>query len=131
MQKSQAQRFQKFKEDWSYPDNVEAELFNLDKITKVPVSVYLGLADWICPYQINFDLAKTIPSLQNLYSVVGGSHNFAKNNKPDYMELLKKELTKTTVDTANVKTVTWDLPVEKPYGSYGSPGWTVADEAGW
>ena len=70
----EAVRFQEYVENWSNPGNMEAPLYRIDQISKVPVSIYVGEIDFICTPQVAEEYSEQFGTLQNYYNIKGAGH---------------------------------------------------------
>ena len=64
----EATRFQEYVENWSNPGNMEAPLYPIDSISKVPVSIYVGEDDFLCTPKVSEEYSKQMATLQNFYT---------------------------------------------------------------
>lgn len=85
-------RFQEFVENWS-DNNTQGKLYNLEGITKIPVSMYVAENDFICAPDQAEAAALRIGTLQNYYTIKGEGHSFPRyNGGGDYGRKLMEEL---------------------------------------
>ena len=84
--------------DWSDTQQV-GELYDLESIVSVPISLWVGENDFICPASDAADLAARLSTLQNHLTIVGGDHLlFDRANSKGYADGLISELTSEVVD---------------------------------
>ena len=84
------QRFQKFVDDWAYPDKYEADLYPLNEINQVPVTLMIGAEDTLCMAYHAYYTAEQIQSLCNVVTVDSG-HVFPAFSQ--YNKFMVAELT--------------------------------------
>ena len=90
-QNTLTQRFQKFVEDWSYPDNFEADLIPIENISQMPISLFVGLFDFVCTKDKADELAENLSTVKNVHTFLKG-HGFPLGNDDLYYERLLNEL---------------------------------------
>ena len=99
----EANRFQEYVDDWSYPDKIEAPLYPIDQISKVPVSMFVADQDSVCKPGVAETFSSQFQTLQNYYTLKGAGHNYFgfQAYKADFMDILVKELADVVSSTPN------------------------------
>lgn len=92
-------RFQSYVSDWSDTQQV-GELYDLEAITSVPITLIIGENDLTCPASDAADLAARLSTLQNNLTIVGGDHmTFLFENTKGYTNQLISEMTNEVTDS--------------------------------
>ena len=97
-QTEEAKRFQEYVEDWENPGKTEGTIYKLDNIKRLPVSMFVAENDKICDAPVAFKESQKIKTLQNYYLFKGPDHGLVTNNRPDFFDLLRKEVTTEVSD---------------------------------
>lgn len=85
--------------DWSDTQQV-GELYDLESIVSVPISLVVGENDSTCPASDAADLAARLSTLQNNLTIVGGDHmTFLAENTKGYTNMLISEMTNEVTDS--------------------------------
>ena len=100
-------------DDWSSPANTEGTLYDLEGISSVAVSMYVGSADSICDPAVAIAESERFSTLQNFYAISGAGHGFPASNKADFVNLLKAEFTTTTVSIPSRESITLEDTASK------------------
>lgn len=79
-------------DDWSYPDNIETDLYDLSGIT-MPVSLIIGSKDTQCAPERAYELAKELSNVQNVITIRGADHGLGMFNGKKFYKLLEAECT--------------------------------------
>ena len=108
-QTSEANRFQEYVENWANPGNTEGALYELDGIKNLPVSMYVAENDMICEAAVAQKESEKIQTLQNYYLLLDADHGFPASNRPDFVDLLRKEVTTKPSSTPNRQEIRLDL----------------------
>ena len=80
-------------EDWARPGNTESPIYDLERIKRIPVSMFVGYNDDVCSAPVAFKESFKVQTLKNYYIFRGADHGLATNNEADFFDLLKKEVT--------------------------------------
>ena len=92
-QNDESDRFQEYMEDWARPGNTESPIYDLERIKRIPVSMFVGYNDDVCSAPVAFKESFKVQTLKNYYIFRGADHGLATNNEADFFDLLKKEVT--------------------------------------
>lgn len=91
--------YQSYVSDWSDTQQV-GELYDLESIVSVPISLVVGENDSTCPASDAADFAERLSTLQNNLTIVGGDHmTFLAENTKGYTNMLISEMTNEVTDS--------------------------------
>ena len=63
--------------------------------------MYVAEGDMICQAAVAQEESEKIQTLQNYYLLLGADHSFPASNRPDFVDLLRKEVTTKPSSTPN------------------------------
>ena len=96
-QNKYTRRFQRFVEDWAFPDNHEAEEYDMTSVT-IPISLFVAEKDSLCTLEWAEWLAGEVSSLQNFYVIENVEHRWPLTHESvQFMELLLNEVYSDTL----------------------------------
>ena len=98
MQNYLLKRQQTFVEDWEYPDKYMGDLFAMEDIEGVAVSMIAGERDGLCPPSRARAQADRIGTMANFITIEGKGHGVASRGET-FFNIITAELTDETPDT--------------------------------
>ena len=122
-QTAEASRFQEYVENWANPGNTDGDLYALDGIKRLPVSMYVAENDMICESAVAYKESQKMQTLQNYYLLKGANHGFPSSNKADFVDLLRKEVTTEPSSTPNREEITLDLGDKANWEDWDQDAW--------
>jgi len=85
-------------DDWEYPNNIETELYSLEDIQTIPVSLIIGKTDSVCAAERAYELADRLSTVQNIVTIKNTGHDMTLSG-PTFLNLLADELVEGSGDT--------------------------------
>lgn len=78
-------------DDWSYPDTVTTDLYRLEDIQTIPISLIIGKNDNVCNPERAYEQASRLSTIQNVVTIRNANHDL-QHSGPTFLNLLADEL---------------------------------------
>lgn len=96
-------------DDWAYPDNVSTDLYRLEDIQTIPISLIIAKQDSVCNAERAYEQASRLSTIQNIVTIKNANHDL-QHSGPTFLNLLAGELVEGSGESKR-----WEIKLNDQY----------------